>query len=140
MAIRGEYNTRQKEKLLKYLKENASRAFTVDEIVADMKQRGDAVGKTTVYRHVEALNRTGNVRRIAPESGGSAEYQFVPDAEACGHHFHMRCGECGELFHVDCRLFEDLSRHMQQDHGFVIDARKTVLMGICRRCRMQGQF
>lgn len=140
MAIRGEYNTRQKEKLLKYLEQHPQQSFTVDEIVEEMKAAGDTVGKTTVYRHMEALNRNGRVRRIAPQDGGSTKYQFVPDSEACTRHFHMRCGDCGELFHVDCRLFEELSKHLQMDHGFVIDARSTVLMGTCRRCRMHGRF
>lgn len=140
MAIRGEYNTKQKEKLLKYLQANPQKTFSVDEIVEDLKQSGDPVGKTTVYRHMEALNKTGNVRRIAPQEGGSTKYQFVPDSEACSRHFHMRCGDCGELFHVDCKLFEQLSEHMRMDHGFVIDARRTVLTGTCRRCRMQGKF
>ena len=105
-----------------------------------MKQRGDVVGKTTVYRHLEALNKVGSVRRSAPDSGGSAQYQMVPDAEACTRHFHIRCEACGELFHVDCKLFEQLSDHLRQEHGFVIDARQTVLMGMCRRCRMQKTF
>lgn len=140
MAVRGEYNTRQKEKLLKYLQAHPARSFTIDEIVEDMKRNGDEVGKTTVYRHLEALNKTGSVRRSAPEGGGSAKYQFVPDAEACTRHFHMRCVACGELFHVDCKLFEQLSRHMQMDHGFVIDARQTVLLGTCKRCRLQDTF
>lgn len=140
MAVRGEYNTKQKEKLLKYLEQHPTRSFTVEEIVEDMKQQGDSVGKTTVYRHMEALNKLGSVRRSVPEAGGSAVYQYVPDAEACDQHFHMRCTACGELFHVECKLFERLSEHLRQDHGFVIDARHSVLSGVCRRCRMQNTF
>lgn len=140
MASRGEYNTRQKEKLLRFLRENPTRSFTIDEIVEDLKRQGDSVGKTTVYRHVEALDRMGCIRRSAPEGGGPAMYQFVPDAEACERHFHMQCVRCGELFHVDCRLFDELTEHMRDEHGFVIDARKSVLMGLCARCAAQERF
>lgn len=140
MASRGEYNTRQKEKLLRFLRENPTRSFTIDEIVEDMKRQGDSVGKTTVYRHMEALDRMGCIRRSAPEGGGSAMYQFVPNSEDCVHHFHMQCVRCGELYHVDCELFEQLSEHMRREHGFSIDARKSVLMGVCARCAAQEKF
>lgn len=134
MATRGEYNTRQRELLLQYLQANVQRRLTVDEVMQALKARGKKIGKTTVYRHLESLCEQGAVRKYAPGVGASACYQYLLNAGACKEHFHMVCASCGEMFHVDCDLMEDIVRHIRQSHGFMLDIEKTVLYGRCEAC------
>ena len=36
---------------------------------------------------------------------------------------------------VDCSHLAPLYRHLEEEHGFSIDPRRTLFYGVCRRCR-----
>ena len=136
--MRGEYNTRQKRVLLNFLKERGLRHFSVDDVVFEMQDRGERVGRSTVYRYLELLAEQGSVRKYQNVQGVT-QYQHVEDAGQCGGHFHMMCSRCGELLHVDCGLIGALSEHLMQEHDFMLDPRETILVGICGKCRTEGE-
>ena len=48
------------------------------------------------------------------------------------------CSRCGNLMHVDCDLMRTMSEHLVKDHGFLLDPRETILVGVCQKCRMAG--
>ena len=131
--MRGEYSTRQKRELLKFLKEHELENFSVDEVVLRLRERGASVGRSTAYRYLEALAEQGSVRKYAGAQG-ITQYQSVSDSDGCSRHFHMLCKRCGTLMHVDCGLMESLSRHIAEHHGFQLDARETMLVGVCEKC------
>ena len=131
--MRGEYNTRQKRELLRFLKEHEWENFSLDEVVLRLRERGASVGRSTAYRYLEALAEQGSVRKYAGAQGVT-QYQSVADAGECSRHFHMLCKRCGTLQHVDCALMDALSRHIAEHHGFQLDARETTLVGVCAKC------
>ena len=88
--MRGEYNTRQKRELLKFLKERNMQHFSVDEVVFEMQDRGEKIGRSTVYRFLELLAEQGNVRKYQNVQGVT-QYQHVEDVTHCDDHFHMMC-------------------------------------------------
>ena len=136
--MRGEYNTRQKRELLRFLKERSMQHFSVDDVVFEMQDKGEKVGRSTVYRYLELLAEQGAVRKYQSVQGVT-QYQHVADAARCDDHFHMMCSKCGELFHVDCRLMGTLSKHLMEDHGFMLDPRETILVGLCEKCIDGGE-
>lgn len=136
--MRGEYNTRQKRELLSFLKERGMQHFSVDDVVFEMQDRGERIGRSTVYRYLELLAEQGSVRKYQSVQGVT-QYQHVQDAAQCDDHFHMMCSRCGNLFHVDCSLMGMLSRHLMADHGFALDPRETILVGVCEQCRQDGE-
>lgn len=129
------YNTKQKDALLRCLEMQKSRSLTVDGVCAALAEAGESIGRSTVYRRLEELCREGRISRFAPEEGKSVTYRFI--GSACGEdcHFHLICTECGEVAHTHCHELEALFKHMADEHGFAIDERKTVLYGLCGRCR-----
>ena len=130
--MRGEYSTRQRRDVLKYLTDNAMRHYTLDELSQALREDGITAGKTTVYRFLEQLSEQGRVRKYQNETGFL--YQYVQDDAGCDAHLHLMCRACGELFHVDCELVGMLARHIRGEHNFVIDPRQSVLVGICGAC------
>lgn len=136
--MRGEYNTRQKREMLSFLKERDMQHFSVDDVVFEMQEKGEKVGRSTVYRYLEQLAAQGAVRKYQSVQGVT-QYQHVADAGRCDAHFHMMCSRCGNLFHVDCRLMGTLTQHLMADHGFMLDPRETILVGLCERCRNGGE-
>lgn len=131
--MRGEYSTRQKRELMSFLKEHELENFSVDDVVFHMQGRGSKVGRSTVYRYLESLAEQGNVRKYQNVQGVT-QYQHIDDDEDCTKHFHMMCKQCGTLYHVDCALTETFARHIAEEHGFLLDSRETVMIGICRKC------
>ena len=136
--MRGEYNTRQKRELLRFLKERDMQHFSVDDVVFEMQEKGEKVGRSTVYRYLEQLAEQGAVRKYQSVQGVT-QYQHVENAARCDAHFHMMCSRCGNLFHVDCRLMGALAQHLMADHGFMLDPRETILVGLCAVCRRDGE-
>lgn len=134
---RGEYSTRQKRELLSFLKERSLQHFSVDEVVFEMQDRGEKIGRSTVYRYLELLAEQGRVRKYQSVQG-ITQYQHVEDAASCDDHFHMMCSRCGNLMHVDCALMRTMSDHLMKDHGFRLDPRETILVGVCEKCREIG--
>lgn len=132
--MRGEYNTRQKREMLAFLKQHDLKHYTVDDLVFEMQEQGEKVGRSTVYRYLEQLADQGNVRKYQ-NSRGITLYQHVENCEACDGHFHMMCRICGRLLHVDCELMAGLAEHIFKDHGFELDPRETILKGVCAQCK-----
>ena len=131
--MRREYNTRQKREMLKFLQERKMRHFSVDEVVFEMQERGEKIGRTTVYRFLEQLAEQGDVRKYQNVQG-ITQYQHVEDMTSCDDHFHMMCKKCGNLIHVDCNLMHSMAEHLFKVHGFMLDPRETILKGLCDVC------
>lgn len=134
---RGEYSTRQKRELLSFLKERSMQHFSVDEVVFELQDRGEKIGRSTVYRYLELLAEQGVVRKY-PGLQGITQYQHVEDMASCDGHFHMLCSRCGNLLHVDCGLMGTMAEHLMKEHGFRLDPRETLLVGVCEKCRRDG--
>lgn len=136
---RGNYNTRQRERILEILRGLGDRHVTVDEVAYLSRAQGEEVGKTTIYRYLEALAEKGQARKYMAAPGACACYQYLADAPACHEHYHLQCVDCGRLFHVDCARLDEIARHIEAEHGFVLDNTKTVFMGVCESCRGGGK-
>ena len=135
--MRGEYNTKQKRELLSFLKERSMQHFSVDEVVFELRDRGEKIGRSTVYRYLELLAEQGRVRKYQGVQG-ITQYQHVDEDANCDEHFHMMCSRCGNLMHVDCRLMGVMAEHLMAEHGFQLDPRETILVGLCQNCREDG--
>lgn len=128
------YNTKQLGALLACLEAHKSESLTVDGVCEKLCAAGEKIGRSTVYRRLEALVDEGKISRFAPEEGKSVTYRFI--GSECGDdcHFHLICTECGEVEHTHCHELEGLFSHMASEHGFKINEKKTVLYGICKKC------
>ncbi|MDF2822034.1 MAG: transcriptional repressor [Clostridiales bacterium] len=134
MAIEITYKTKQKEYILSYLEQNREKHLTVDNMIDFLKQNDTPVGKSTVYRYLDVLVNKGIVRKYIVEEGKSSCYQYINDGHACKEHFHLKCNDCGKLFHVECERLEGINNHILEHHKFEIDNSKTVYYGTCEKC------
>lgn len=128
------YKTKQRERIDALIENIGDRHFTADEADILLRQSGEAVGKATIYRHLERLVSEGRLRRFYSEDGGSACYQFIGDAH-CKEHFHLKCMTCGRMIHLECSYLDELNVHLMEHHNFEVDNTKIVLCGTCGECR-----
>ena len=128
------YQTKQKQAILESLQSGAQRSLTVDEITARINENCGKVGRTTVYRHLEALLAQGRVRKFSDGSGKCATFQFVPDPGDCEHHMHLKCARCGKYIHLDCDEMQQVNAHIFEAHHFRVDNVQSLLVGLCEDC------
>lgn len=129
---KGEYRTRQRELILDCLRENRERHLNIAEITEILREKGERVGQTTVYRTLERLADEGIAHKysVAGENLGAC-YQFADDCRGC---YHLVCSKCGKLIHIECGFMDELAGHIYTEHRFTLDPFKTVLYGVCGEC------
>lgn len=128
------YKTKQRAVILECLKDNLEKSYTVDAIVELLKDRGEPVGRTTVYRYIDCLVESGSVRKFISDNGKSATYQFVEHCGDCFEHMHLKCIKCGKLEHLGCDFMSGVCGHIMEHHNFKVDNSKTTIFGICADC------
>jgi Fur family ferric uptake transcriptional regulator len=134
-----EYRTKQGDMILECLMANQSRHTTADDILADLKAKGESVGQTTVYRNLDKLVRQGVVVRYAGADGQGACFQYA-GCEDGGHaHYHLVCSECGQMIHLECNYMDEMTTHLLEHHQFCVDKFRTVIYGLCRQCAAKRQ-
>ena len=126
------YMTRQQREVLRCLEECPGGAGAV-ELADRLHAQGSSVGLTTVYRQLERLEQQGLVHKAVTDQG--ACYRFCDGSHAGRDCFLLKCERCGALTHVDCEHLAPLYRHLEEEHGFTVDPRRTMLYGVCTACR-----
>ena len=129
------YNTKQRDRIMEFLKANGDRHITVDVLFDAFRKEGKSIGKSTIYRYLDILVSEGVVGKFMIEEGHPACYQYCGDCSQCCEHYHLKCSGCGELFHIDSIYLEKAKDELMRLYGFAVDSSKTVFYGLCARCR-----
>ena len=131
------YNTMQKQLIIKMLEANKNHHLNVDEMLEILKEEGASVSRATLYRTIDSLVEGGIVRKYVINENEKACFQLI-DEEECHHHFHLVCSNCGKLIHLECEKFEEILDHVSKEHGFNVYPGRVVLYGICNECQSKG--
>ena len=137
-----QYRTKQKSLILSAIRAMGEGHFTAQEISEKMKEGGNAVGLTTVYRLLDRMVEGGEVRKYVHSSTSPACYEWIgspTENEECQRHYHLKCKCCQRLFHVKCHQIDHFTEHILFEHGFSIDHATTVFLGVCEHCRANGK-
>ena len=125
------YHTHQRTSLLNFLKENSERAFTIEEITGNLNT--DEIAKSTVYRLMQKLVEENLVHRTVKGNSRSFVYQYISD-EKCENHLHMKCTDCGKVYHLDSGVTSIIQSNIKSNTSFEIDSH-TDLLGKCGECK-----
>lgn len=124
------YNTQQRKTLIDFLKSNSSKAFTIEEIISGT---GGKISQSTAYRLMTKLVEDGLVHRTVKGHSRSFVYQYVND-ERCEGHLHMKCTDCGKVYHLDSTTTAIIQNDIMKTTSFEIDSH-TMLLGKCDVCK-----
>ena len=127
------YETKQSKLVCEYLKNNAEKHFSAEDVYFALLGEGGKIGRTTVYRQLDRLVIEGKVRKFSSGDNEPCCYQFA-DCDHCHNHYHLKCSGCGKLIHTECDFLDNLSAHIFNDHKFKIDNSQTIFYGICDEC------
>jgi Fur family ferric uptake transcriptional regulator len=107
---------------------------SAQQIHAELRERGEAVGLTTVYRHLQALSETGRVDAIRDSSGEILYRRCLTDT----HHHHLTCRNCGRSVEVEGKAVERWADEVARQAGFSEVGHTVELFGLCPDCGQAG--
>ncbi len=103
---------------------------SAQDLHGELRRRGDGVGLTTVYRHLQSL-----------ADAGAADVLRTPDGESVyrlcgsgGHHHHLVCRSCGRTVEIEGATVERWTRKVADAEGFVDVDHTIEIVGTCPDC------
>lgn len=121
-------NTRQRSAVSALLDE-VSGFHSAQDLHAMLRERGDRIGLTTVYRTLQALADSGEVDVMRPP-GGEHLYRRCSQ----GHHHHLVCRGCGRTVEVEGPTVENWADRVAAKHGFSDVSHTLEIFGNCPSC------
>ena len=109
MARSDGYNTKTRQLILDYLINNRQHAVSASNILEHLEEQGASPNPTTVYRYLDTL------------------------------HLHLKCVQCGRIYHLDCHFMDEVRAHLMAEHGFTLQCEGSVLYGLCRHCAQKEE-
>ena len=134
MAGRGGYNTKTRQLILDYLINNRQHAVSASNILEHLEAEGASPNPTTVYRYLDKLAGEQRIMKYVADKGEKAVFQYVDEGRHCREHLHLKCVQCGRIYHLDCHFMEEVRAHLMAEHGFTLQCEGSVLYGLCRSC------
>ncbi len=132
-------NTKQKQIVIDFLKENRNTHLMPEQIIDGLKAQNKIVSQATVYRILNSLTEEGILRRYFIDEGQSACYQFIENNEVCRAHYHLICSECGKVIHFQNREITSIKDEIFKEDEFIIDLKRVVFYGICKECQLLSE-
>src|SRR5690606_15116413 len=105
-------NTRQRAAVSALLRE-VDGFHSAQELHAMLRERGERVGLTTVYRTLQGMADNGEVDVMRPP-GGEHLYRRCSQ----GHHHHLVCRACGRTVEVEGPAVESWAARVAARHGY----------------------
>jgi Fur family transcriptional regulator, ferric uptake regulator len=102
---------------------------SAQEIHALLRDRGQDVGLTTVYRTLQALADAGEVDVLRTPDGESVYRQC-----STGHHHHLVCRGCGLTVEIEGPAVETWAKRTASRHGFAEVEHTLEIFGTCASC------
>jgi Fur family ferric uptake transcriptional regulator len=129
-AVRPQRSTRQRAAVAAAL--DAVTDFRSAQELHDLlKQRGENVGLTTVYRTLQSLAESGEVDVLRTGDGESIYRRC-----SSGHHHHLVCRICGRAVEVEGPAVERWADKVAAEHGFTEVSHTVEIFGRCANCEV----
>jgi Fur family ferric uptake transcriptional regulator len=110
--------------------------LSVEDIEEKLRDRGERIGKATIYRTLETLVKSGLV----------AEHDFGEGFKRYEHLFgqkgvrqHLVCSECGKVKEIDDPELLRLQQRIARDQDFEPARYRLQMYGLCADCRAAGR-
>jgi Fur family ferric uptake transcriptional regulator len=121
-------NTRQRSAVSALLAE-VEGFHSAQDLHAMLRDRGERVGLTTVYRTLQGLADAGEIDVMRPPGG---EHLYRRCSE--GHHHHLVCRACGRTVEVAGPAVENWAGRVAAQHGYSDVSHTLEIFGTCPPC------
>ena len=104
--------------------------YPIEDLIADLKQRGIRGSKATVYRTLPLLAEAG-ILEPAIVAGDAKSYETTFGRH---HHDHLLCSRCGKVVEFEFEAFEILQKEVAARYGYRLEGHHHELVGTCPDC------
>ena len=101
---------------------------TADALYASIREEFPNISLGTVYRNLNLLVETGEIRKITCSDGAD---RFDGNIQP---HYHFFCQECKTIYDMDASPLTDLRERAQAAAPGIIDRSSVMFYGRCRHC------
>lgn len=129
MNSTGARSTRQRTAISALL-ETLDDFRSAQELHDELRDRGENIGLTTVYRTLQAMASAGQVDTLRADTGESV-YRRCSEH----HHHHLVCRDCGATVEVGDREVEAWAARVATEHGFSDVSHTIEIFGVCGDCQ-----
>lgn len=109
--------------------------LSVDEIEAELRDRGEKIGKATIYRTMDLLVRG---RLVEERDFGEGFKRYEDRLSGSPLHAHMICVECGTVTEFESQELFTVEQRLRSDVGFITVRRRLEVYGLCQTCQDAG--
>ncbi|RIJ70710.1 transcriptional repressor [Nakamurella silvestris] len=102
---------------------------SAQDIHSLLRDRGDEVSLTTVYRILADSAEAGEVD-VLRNDGGESLYRRCSTA----HHHHLVCADCGRTVEISGSAVEAWTNAMATENGFTEISHTIEILGRCADC------
>lgn len=120
--------TRQRVTVLGALQQRPD-AVTAQDLHMELRQTGEPIGLTTVYRTLTSLSDAGLLDTFDRE--GEQAFRLCGDA----HHHHLVCETCGQVEEIAAEQVERWVGEVAERHGYEVTGHRADIFGVCAACR-----
>lgn len=103
---------------------------SAQDLHARLRQQGESIGLTTVYRHLQVLADNGEVDALRTGDGETVYRR----CETASHHHHLVCRVCGRTVEVAGPEIEAWTERVAHAEGFTDVAHTVEIYGTCASC------
>ena len=103
-----------------------------DWVYDQVRQEIPNISMGTVYRNLNSLAKSGDIRQLDIADGTS---RFDGNTE---DHYHFRCEQCGHIFDLDEPVDQSISERVAKNTGFKVYRQRMELVGLCNACQVNG--
>ena len=119
--------TRQRRTVLDGLRARPD-AVTAQDLHMELRQAGESIGLTTVYRTLTALADAGFLDTFTRE--GEQAFRLCGD----GHHHHLVCETCNRVEEITADEVERWVGDVASRRGYEVTGHRADIFGICPAC------
>lgn len=101
---------------------------TADALYSSIREEFPSISLGTVYRNLNLLVETGEIRRL---SCGEGADHFDGDVSP---HYHFVCKLCGHVYDMDIDEMTELNAAVQSHAPGRIDSHSILFFGQCQSC------
>lgn len=133
--MQGGYRTKSREYLMEFFEKHNEQIVSAADIDAYLKENGKTINLATIYRNLDKMTEDGVLLKYKTAKDEHAVYQYTGGHKACQNHLHLQCSKCGKIIHLECCFMKEITEHLMEHHGFMLECNHSVLYVLCRECR-----
>jgi Fur family ferric uptake transcriptional regulator len=122
--------THQREAIAAALFESAHH-LSVDELADVLRERGEHVGKATIYRTLNLLVQA----ELAREHDFGEGFKRYEHQAGEAQHDHLICTGCGKVVRFARLALDELQEQVAAEAGFIVESRQLKIYGLCNECQ-----